>query len=339
MKLIDVAKQFATPEACNDFLESMRWPEGVTCLACESKRVSKFVRAGTTRTRFSKRAGGDVTVTSPDRIMYVCLDCKEQFSVGEGTIFTDTHLSIDKWFMAVALMVNAKKGLSAKQMQRDLGCAYKTAWYLCHRIRKAMEGSAPDVFTGTVEADATFVGGKFDARRKRSKYGKQAVFGLVQRKTETSSSKVFAAPVLSEIKRQVMPIINERVSASAKFYTDDGSAYRNMGKQGHHEIVVHSRGEYVRGDCHSNSVENFWSLFKRGLMGQFHQVSVKHLDRYLQEFQFRFNNRDAEDIFLLVVMNLLIGNALRYKALIAGPEGDPTAFDRIPAEPDDEVPF
>lgn len=201
MKLIDVAKQFATPEACNDFLESMRWPEGVACLACESKRVSKYTKNESTRQRLSLKTGKMETKTVPARILYVCLDCKKQFSVGEGTIFSDTHLSIDKWFMAVALMVNAKKGLSALQMKRDLGCAYKTAWYLCHRIRKAMEGSEPETFTGIVEADATFIGGKFDKRRQRAKFGKQPVFGMVQRAAETSCSKVYAAPVLSEIRR------------------------------------------------------------------------------------------------------------------------------------------
>lgn len=341
MNLIDVAKQFATPEACNDFLESMRWPDGVTCLACAGKRVSKYVKQESTRQRLSLKTGKMETKTVPARILYVCLDCKKQFSVGEGTIFSDTHLSLDKWFTAVALMVNAKKGLSAKQIQRDLGCAYKTAWFLCHRIRKAMEDSAPETFKGIVEADATFTGGKFDKRRKRAKYGKQPVFGMVQRGTDQACSKVYAAPVLSEIKREVVPIIKDRVSRDATLYTDDHNAYFHLKKQYRHEIVIHSKGEYVRGDVHSNSIEGFWSLFKRGLIGQFHQVSVKHLNRYLNEFQFRFNNRDAEDIFVLVIMNLLIGKALQYKALIAEPEGDPTAFDRIPREPepDDDVPF
>src|SRR5579862_524766 len=180
VKLIDVAKKFATPEACNDFLEALRWPNGVECVHCQSKRVSKYVKQESTRQRLNTE-GVMQTKTVPARILYVCLDCKKQFSVGEGTLFNDTHLSLDKWFMAAALMVNAKKGLSAKQIQRDLGCAYKTAWYLCHRIRKAMEGSEPETFTGTVEVDATFIGGKFDKRRARSKYGKQAVFGIVQR--------------------------------------------------------------------------------------------------------------------------------------------------------------
>jgi transposase-like protein len=138
MNLIDIAKQFGTPKACNDFLEQMRWPDGVECVHCASKAVSKYVKQAGTRQRKSATTGELETKPVPARILYVCRSCKKQFSVGEGTIFNDSHLSLDKWYTAVALMVNAKKGVSAKQLQRDLGTAYKTAWYLSHRIRKAM---------------------------------------------------------------------------------------------------------------------------------------------------------------------------------------------------------
>jgi transposase-like protein len=171
MDLIDIAKQFGTPEACNDFLEAMRWPEGVTCLACESKRVSKYTKKASTRKRLNATTGVEEIKAVPARILYVCLECGEQFSVTEGTIFNDTHLSLDKWYTAVALMVNAKKGLSAMQMKRDLGCAYKTAWFLSHRIRKAMgliEASDDTQLEGTVEVDETYVGGKYDKRRARA---------------------------------------------------------------------------------------------------------------------------------------------------------------------------
>lgn len=275
LSLIDVTTQFATEEQCVEYLEKMRWPDGVECVACESKRISKFTTKESTAKRKNKKTGIVTERVVPARHLYQCLECGRQFSASVGTIFNDTHLPLQKWFLATALMLNAKKGLSAKQMERDLDVNYRTAWYLCHRLRKAMEGSAPTIFKGTVEADATFVGGKLDPRSKRSKMGKQAVFGMVQRGTEGKTSKVFAAPVLCEIKRQVMPIINERVAPNATIYTDDHNAYRKLGKTHKHEITVHSKREYVRGDVHSNSVENFWSLFKRGLMGQFHQVSVK----------------------------------------------------------------
>jgi transposase-like protein len=185
MNLIDVAKQFATPEACNDFLEQMRWPDGVQCIHCDSRRVSKYVKQAGTRTRKNPKTGEVETKPVPARILYVCLDCKKQFSVTEGTIFGDTHLPLDKWFMATALMVNAKKGLSALQLQRDLKVAYKTAWYLSHRIRKAMgliETADEEPLSGTVEIDETYMGSKkYDARRKRAKYDKEPVFGMVQR--------------------------------------------------------------------------------------------------------------------------------------------------------------
>ena len=171
MNLIDVAKQFGTPEACNDFLESMRWPDGPECPRCNGKQASKYVKQASTRTRKHPKTGKLETKPVPARILYVCRQCKKQFSVTEGTIFNDTHLPLEKWYTAVALMVNAKKGVSAMQIKRDLGTAYKTAWYLSHRIRQAMsllEAADEAPLTGTLEADETYIGSKkYDKRRKR----------------------------------------------------------------------------------------------------------------------------------------------------------------------------
>jgi transposase-like protein len=155
VNLIDVTRQFGTPEACNDFLETMRWPDGPECVHCASKRVTKYVKKASIRQRLNAKTGETETKAVPARILYVCLDCKKQFSVGEGTIFNDTHLSLDKWFLAVALMVNAKKGISSLQLRRDVKMARKTAWYLNHRIRKAMgliEAADEEKLAGTVEA-------------------------------------------------------------------------------------------------------------------------------------------------------------------------------------------
>src|SRR5690242_18609299 len=169
MNLIDVTKQFGTQEACNDFLQEMRWPDGVECVNCGGKKVSKYVKEAGTRTRKNAKTGKVEEKPVPARILYVCRECKRQFSVTEGTIFNDTHLSLDKWFLAVALMVNAKKGLSALQLKRDLKTAYKTAWYLSHRIRKAMgliELADEQPLSGTVEVDETYMGSKkYDKRR------------------------------------------------------------------------------------------------------------------------------------------------------------------------------
>src|SRR5947209_7182525 len=159
--LIDTAKAFASEESCHAYLEAARWPEGVRCVQCGGARISKFTVKGKTRVRVD-----GTTAQSPDRFMYQCLnaECKYQFAATTGTIFSDTHLPLSKWMMAIALMCNAKKGMSAKQMERDLGVSYKTAWYLNHRIRKAMTEGA-GIFSGTVEADETYIGGKFDKRR------------------------------------------------------------------------------------------------------------------------------------------------------------------------------
>ena|SRR6266700_4303986 len=138
MNLMDVTKEFGTPDLCNVYLEAMRWPDGVTCLKCNSPRVTKFVKKAGTRERVNPKTGETETRPVPARILHVCLECKHQFSATTGTIFNDSHLDLECWFLAVATVMNAKSGLSAMQMKRDLGVAYKTAWYLNHRIRQAM---------------------------------------------------------------------------------------------------------------------------------------------------------------------------------------------------------
>ncbi|MEO8100824.1 MAG: IS1595 family transposase [Acidobacteriota bacterium] len=311
----------------------MRWPEGVQCVSCQSKKVSKlFVSKGRQRTNKKGEA-----VRSPDRYLYTCLECKHQFSPTAGTIFNDTHLPLTDWFMAVALMCNAKKGLSAKQLERDLHISYRTAWYLAHRIRKAMEDGAPGLLTGTVEADETFIGGEYDRRRKRSKYGKQAVFGALQRAQDGKPSQVRAFPIKKAAGKFLTGAVAGTVSTTEAtlFITDEHYGYRKIGKQMQHETVKHIALEYVRkGDPRNitiNGIESFWSLFKRGVIGSYHKVSVKHLRRYLDEFTFRFNNREAEDLFMLVFLNLVIAQGIKYSELISSEE--PNAVE--PLEPPD----
>ena len=204
MNLIDVAKQFGTQEACVNYLEALRWPEGVTCLQCDGRKVARLHTNGTTRTRLNPDTGEMETKKTPGRFVYQCQnpECLHQFSVTTGTIFHDTHLDLEKWFFAVALMVNAKKGLSALQMKRDLKVAYKTAWYLNHRIRKAMgliEAADEEKLAGTIEADETYVGGKYDARRKRARYYlSEFQFRWNNREAESMFMLVMAALVIGE---------------------------------------------------------------------------------------------------------------------------------------------
>jgi transposase-like protein len=316
MSLIAVQKAFGTEEQCIAYLKAARWPDGVVkCLKCDAANISEFITNETTRERFSKRLNKTVEVRVPGRHLFQCKDCKYQFSATTGTIFDKSHIPLTKWFQATALIVNAKKSLSAMQMERDLGVSYRTAWFLDHRIREAMK-SEGGLFRGEVELDATFHGGKFDYRRQRARYDKQAVMGVLQRGIEEGPSQVRAFVVPGETAPVVDKALRDHVSFSAQLYSDEGGAYRGLRKHGRrHEIVIHSKGEYVRGRAHTNSVENFWSLFKRGVIGSFHFVSVKHLQRYLNEFQFRFNNRATEDLFGLIITNLALGTALRYKAL------------------------
>jgi hypothetical protein len=324
--IIDVKTKFGTTGQCVAYLEKMRWPEGVRCLVCGGDNISKFVTNETTRER-TNRKGVTKEVRVPARHLYTCLEptCNFQFSPTAGTIFHDTHLPLEKWFQAVALMCNAKKGLSAKQMERDLGVTYRTAWYLNHRIRKAMEDGAPGLLTGVVEADETFIGGERDKRRKRAAYDKQPVFGAIQRSANGEPSKVRSFPIPSASKAVLTAAVKNTISTESELcITDQWPGYKNVGKQYRHETVNHIKLEYVRkGDprsIHTNSIENFWSLFNRGVIGSFHQVSVKHLRRYLDEFTFRFNNRKAEDLFGLVMLNLVIATGIKYAELVKAAE-------------------
>lgn len=323
MNLIDVTKKFATAGACNDFIESMRWPDGVTCLSCESKKVTKYTKQEGSRTRLNPKTGKSEVKVVPARILYVCLECGFQFSATTGTLFNDSHLDLEKWFMAVALMVNAKKGLSALQIKRDLRVAYKTAWYLNHRIRKAMElleAATGEPLSGTVEIDETYIGGKYDERRKRARWDKEPVFGMVER---DGRAKTFHVPQINRF--HVIKKIQDNIAINTDLVcTDESQMYKRMpGNVQQHEIVNHSAKEFVRGDVHTGTIDGYWGLLKRGIIGSYHQISIKHLHRYLAEFQFRWNNRKTQDIFVLVIAALVIGHALTYKELVASVDTQP----------------
>jgi transposase-like protein len=310
MNLIDVARAFDTEDKCWDYLEKMRWPSGVACVKCGSTHVSKFTGKGK---------------TGKARRLYECMEkeCSHQFSPTSGTIFHDSHLPLSKWFLAISLYCDGKKSVSALQLQRHLGLgSYRTAWHLGHRIRKAIEQSS-DFFSGVVEIDETFIGGRYDKRRKRGQHDKQAVMGFVQRGKGGKPSKVRAFPVAGTGKGQLNPPVHANVSPDATMIcTDENKSYHSLGREGFtHHTANHKRLEWIRpsqlGLVHTNSIENFWSLFKRGLVGSFHQVSRKHLDRYLDEFAFRFNRRDT-DVFTATVERLVHGERLSYRALVNG---------------------
>lgn len=297
MNLIDVARDFSNEQACLDYLEKLRWPSEIACLECGSVKVATLkLKDKRTKTR---------------RI-YQCLEqvCRHQFTVTTGTIFHDTHLPLRKWFLAIALICDAKKGVSANQLKRHLKVQYRTAWYLAHRIRKAMQESEPSQLSGTVEVDETYVGGKYDRRRKRDPWQKQAVVGLIQRR-----GKVQALAIPTPSRTVLVGVVRQRVVPDALVMTDQYAAYKSLRETHRHRVINHMRA-YVRGDVHVNSIENFWSLLKRGIIGSFHKVSLKHLPRYLDEFTYRFNRRNASDLFSQTLVRLLNESNLKYRELV-----------------------
>jgi transposase-like protein len=310
--LIDVARELGTDEQCLAYLEAKRWPGGVACLKCGSLKVSK------TASTVKNRKTGKVSKT---RYLYQCIEegCLHQFTATTGTIFHDSHLSLTKWFMAVALFCNAKKSLSALQLQRDLGIgSYRTAWYLAHRIRKAMEEKGGGgLFAGRVEMDETYIGGKYDKRRSRERYEKQGVIGFVERSSGAGPSKVRALALDKSSGKEVRRVVRANVSKDAFLFTDTASTYKALDNLFFRYQVNHSQGEYVRGDIHTNSIEGFWSLFKRGIVGQYHQITIKHVERYLAEFSFRFNNRDSANLFGQTVGRMVETEGMPYKELVS----------------------
>ena len=295
MTLPKLMVDFDTDAECRQALEELRWPDGVCCLRCGSVSISRI----------------------KTRKQYDCNDCRYRFSVTTGTVFNDSHLALPKWFMAVLLMCEAKKGISANQMKRTLGVAHKTAWYLCHRIRKAMTDVRPIRLTGTVEVDETYVGGKRRGLGRGYVGNKAMVVGAVQR-----GGKVRMKVEKRDDKATLHGFIADHVSTNVRnIYTDEHPSYQGLdsdsGETGLHQTVNHSSKEYVRGDVHTNSIEGAFGLFKRAIVGSFHHVSHKHLDRYLDEFEFRYNNRKNAHLFRDTLKMLVTSNHIEYKTLTA----------------------
>ena len=303
MKLIDVTREFNTDDKCLDYLERMRWPMGLACLHCGSQKVSRVTRESKSKNKRTR--------------LYQCLEkgCKHQFSPTAGTIFHDSHLPLTKWFMAIALICEAKKGISACQIQRHLGINYRTAWHLCHRIRQATKETG--LLEGIVEVDETYLAPK----KKRKGYPRpkkqtpDVVLGMIER---GGRLRFVALPdnKMASIESQML----QHVSPDAFLQTDMGAIYEIIGRRNYpdqHRMINHEL-RYVDGANHTNTIENAFSLLKRGVYGTFHKVSIKHLPRYCNEFAYRFNRRDKQpELFAETTKNLLHGQTLTYKRLTA----------------------
>jgi transposase-like protein len=297
MALLEMLQKYSTDEKCREILTKLRWPESVTCPRCKEQQVCYLE----TRKQFE------------------CASCSYQFSVTTGTIFNDTHLPLTKWFAATYLLCEAKKGMSACQIKRTLGISYKTAWYLCHRIRAAMVESQKPMLDGKVEIDETYVGGKAKGKGKTGRgTDKEIVIGIRKRNGEL---RMFHA---SDVKAgTIAQFIRENVSKDIDvIITDDFASYPfAMERAGvprtRHKTINHSNKVYVMGDIHTNTVESAFSLLKRGIMGTWHKVSAKHLAAYLEEMTFRFNRRKNPDLFLDTLRHMVTAPVLTFQKLTA----------------------
>jgi transposase-like protein len=290
MNLPKLIAQFSDDERCRAYLARLRWPKGVECPRCQSKKLLEM----------------------PDREKYECRDCSYQFTVTSGTIFHDTHLSLSKWFLAIYLMTESKKGMSALQIKRTLDIAYQTAWHLCHRIRAAMREINADLLRGIVEVDETYVGGKVRGMGRGYKGNKAIAIGAVQRK-----GKIRLQVIQHADKETLQQFIHDNTAPDTEaIYTDELPAYWGIeDADTRHEWVNHSE-EWVVGDVHTNGIESVWSLLKRSIIGSYHRVSIKHLDAYLDELEHRFNNRKNEYIFRDTLTKLVNAAKLPYQDLI-----------------------
>jgi transposase-like protein len=267
---------FTDETKAREWLEAKRWPNGPFCPHCGTTENIKKLEG-------EKHRPG----------LYQCNGCHGQFSVTVGTVYERSHIPLHKWLLATHLLTSSKKGMSAHQLHRMLGITYKSAWFLAHRIREAMKPEAPAPMGSTggfVEADETYIGRKPGRKKGRAGYGhKLAVMSLVER-----GGKVRSFHIKSVSAKDMVAVLDKNVSPNAHLRTDEWSVYQTVGWNfASHATVNHSADEYVRGDAHTNTIEGFFSIFKRGMRGIYQHCGHQHLQRYLTEFDFRYSNRSA----------------------------------------------
>ena len=295
MNLPDLIAQYGTEDKCIEALAELRWPKGVTCPKCESTKIGRI----------------------ETRKLFDCAGCGYQFSVRVGTVLQDSKLPLWKWFLATLLLVEAKKGMSANQLARTLGVTAKTGWYLSHRIRAAMLDDDGVMLSDTVEVDETYVGGKVRGKGSHYTGNKSIVVGAVER-----GGNVKFGIVRSRDGKALGDFVRANVDDSVKFvYTDGLDAYQTIpelrDEDTNHEFVNHRADEWVRGEVHTNTIESVWSLLKRSIIGSYHHVSMKHLPAYLDELEWRYNNRRNPYIFRDTLTRLCESETLGYQKLIA----------------------
>jgi transposase-like protein len=311
---------FSKPENCREYLVARRWPNGVTCPRC-----------GSTNVLFLEK--------------YNRWHCREkhsapQFTLKTGTIFEDSPIGLDKWLTAMWQIVNCKNGISSYEVHRAIGITQKSAWFMDHRIRLALGmGHSEEKMSGKVEVDETFIGGKARNMHKskrdrmitgRGTKGKTVVMGFLQRANEKKHSQVTAQVIADRYRQTMQTAVKENVAAGATLITDEFSGYTGLEDTFSHEVINHAV-EYVKGHVHTNGMENFWSLLKRGLNGTYVSVEPFHLFRYIDEQEFRYNNRGTRKNPFTdgqrfdIAVRQIVGKRLTYKEL-TGKERQPEAF-------------
>lgn len=299
LSILEFTGKFANEEKARKYLENRRWGKEIKCPHCESLNIAE--------------------VKDAKPMPYRCKDCKKHFSVRTKTILSESAIPLHKWLLAIYLMTSARKGISSMQLAKELGVTQKTAWFLEHRIREAY-GFDNSPLGDKVEIDEVYIGGKEKNkhRNKRIKFGrggagKQAVLGILERNGRVRAFKI------KETNRQTLQaVIEQNVRVGSEVYTDCHSGYEGIYKKGYtHEVVRHGVGEYVRGQAHTNGIESFWALLKRGHYGTFHHMSVKHLHRYVNEFSTRHNVGHGTIANLNVAIDGMFGKRLTYKELKA----------------------
>lgn len=301
--LLEAVRHYSDADNCEQAMRRARWPGGPpVCPECGSKNIGEIKTLRLLR----------------------CRDCRRKIYTKRGTIFEDSPLGLDKWLVAVWTIANCKNGVSSWELSRALGVTQKTAWFMLHRIRVAMEVDEGGKFSGPTEADTTYVGGRAENMHKakrekvikgRGSVGKTPVHGVIQRKTDTTASQIRAIVLSREDGDTLIGEIRRRVAPGAEVYTDEARAYEGLARTHAHAAIDHSRA-YVAGNVHTNGMENFWSLLKRSLGGTYVAVAPFHLTRYVAEQVFRFNQRKGSDADRFAsVLSCVFGRRLTYRVL------------------------
>lgn len=297
--LQEAIRYFADQQRCQDLLSAMRWPQGPVCPRCNSLRHG-FLKS---------------------RNVYQCKDCRKQYTAKLGTIFEDSPLPLDKWFCALWMITTAKNGVSSYEVHRALKITQKTAWFMLHRLRLALQkGSIDRKLMGDVEVDETYIGGQarnmhkdkqLKMKREEGFFRKAVVIGMLERKGEVRTAVINRAST-----KLIELVVKDNVVPGSNLYSDEANAYVKVGKEYAHQVINHAE-KYVEGNVHTNCIENYWSLLKRGLKGTYVSVEPFHLFRYLDEQAFRFNTRkDNDQGRFMTALSQISGKRVQYEQLI-----------------------